>query len=168
VHPLQALRLCTGCTAHRGSRGITILFLDHSTRRGEGSASRPGRSLPPGKTRYPLYWRLGGPQGRFGQVRKNLAPTGIRSPNRPARSQSLYRLRYPVHIWGGRGGLNWPEHDEVKSIWSCTSTPTFSRHDSLFRSGTILPETAISCLIKPSFEFVWPKLNSHHLKFPLI
>ena len=27
---------------------------------------------------------------------ENLAPTGIRSPNRPARSQSLYRLRYPA------------------------------------------------------------------------
>ena len=37
---------------------------------GEGSASRPGRSLPPGKTRYPLYRRLGGPQGRSGQVQK--------------------------------------------------------------------------------------------------
>ena len=24
-------------------------------------------------------------------------PTGIRSPNRPARKQSLYRLRYPAH-----------------------------------------------------------------------
>jgi len=36
----------------------------------EGSASRPGHSLPPGKTRYPLYRRLGGPQGRSGQVRK--------------------------------------------------------------------------------------------------
>jgi len=28
---------------------------------GEGSASRPGRSLPPGKIRYPLYRKLGGP-----------------------------------------------------------------------------------------------------------
>jgi len=37
---------------------------------GEGSASRPGRSLPPGKARYPLYRRLGGIQGRSGQVRK--------------------------------------------------------------------------------------------------
>ena len=37
---------------------------------GEGSASRPGRSLPPGKTRYPLYRRLGGPQCRSRQVRK--------------------------------------------------------------------------------------------------
>jgi len=90
---VQALRLCTGRTAHRGSRGIALLFLDHDTRRGEGSASRPGRSLPPGKTRYPLYRRLGGPQGRSGQVQKISPPTGIRFPDRPARSQSLYRLR---------------------------------------------------------------------------
>ena len=66
---LQALRLCTGRSAHRASRVIALLFLDHGTRRGEGSASRPGRSLPPGKTRYPLYRRLIGPQGRSGQVR---------------------------------------------------------------------------------------------------
>ena len=41
---VQALRLCTGRTAHRGSRGIALPFHDHGTRRGEGSASRPGRS----------------------------------------------------------------------------------------------------------------------------
>ena len=44
---------------------------------GESSASRPGRSLPPGKTRYPLYRRLGGPQGRSGQVRKISSPPGF-------------------------------------------------------------------------------------------
>jgi len=44
---------------------------------GEGSASRPGRSLPPGKTRYPLYRRLGGPQGRSGEVRKISPPPGF-------------------------------------------------------------------------------------------
>jgi len=66
---------------------------------GEGSASRPGRSLPPGKTRYLLYRRLGGPQSRSGQVRKISPP-----PDRPARSQSLYRLRYPAHL------LSWPYH----------------------------------------------------------
>jgi hypothetical protein len=37
---------------------------------GEGSASGPGRFLPPGKTRYPLYRRLSGPPGRCGQVRE--------------------------------------------------------------------------------------------------
>jgi hypothetical protein len=45
-------------------------IFDLGTRRGEGSASHPGRTLPAGKTRYTLYRRLGGPQGRSGQVRK--------------------------------------------------------------------------------------------------
>ena len=31
---VQALRLCTGRTAHRGSRGIALLFHDHGTRMG--------------------------------------------------------------------------------------------------------------------------------------
>ena len=51
---LQVFMLCTGPTAHRGSRGIALPFHDHGTRRGEGSASRSGRSLPPRNTRYPL------------------------------------------------------------------------------------------------------------------
>jgi hypothetical protein len=76
---------------------MALLFHDHGTRRGEGSALRPGRSLPPGKTRYPLYRRLGGLQGRSGQVRKISTPSGIRLPDRPARSQSLYRLSYRAH-----------------------------------------------------------------------
>jgi hypothetical protein len=74
---VQALRLCTGRTAHRGSRNVAILFLEHGTRRGEGSESLPGRSLPPGKTRYPLYRRLVGPQGRSGLVRKISPPPGF-------------------------------------------------------------------------------------------
>ena len=45
---------------------------------GEWSAARPGCTLSPGKTRYPFYRRLGGPQGRSGQA-ENLVPTGIRS-----------------------------------------------------------------------------------------
>ena len=80
---VQALRLCTRRTAHRGSRGIALPFHDYGTGRGEGSVSRPGRSLPPGKTRCPLYRMLGGPQGRSGQVQKISPPTGIRSPDRP-------------------------------------------------------------------------------------
>ena len=45
---------------------------------GEWSAARPGRSLPPGKTRYPFYRSLGGPQDRSGQA-ENLVPNRIRS-----------------------------------------------------------------------------------------
>jgi len=71
--------------ALRESRGIALLYFLTSTLEGvEGSASRPGRTLPPGKTRYPLYRRLCGPQGRSGQIRKISPPTEIRSPDRPA------------------------------------------------------------------------------------
>jgi len=34
----------------------------------EWSAARPGRTLPPEKTRYPFYSRLGGPQGWSGRA----------------------------------------------------------------------------------------------------
>ena len=74
---VQALRLCTGRTAHRGNRGIALPFHDHGTRSGEGSASRLGRSLPPGKNRYPFYRRLDGAQGRSGQVWKISPPPGF-------------------------------------------------------------------------------------------
>jgi len=45
---------------------------------GEWSAARHGRTLPPGKTGYPFYRRLGGPQGRSGRA-ENLVSTGIGS-----------------------------------------------------------------------------------------
>jgi len=82
--------------AQRVCRGIVLLFHDHGTRRGEWSAARPGRTLPPGKTRYPFYRRLGGPQGRSGRA-ENLVFTGIRSRTFQPVAQSLYRLSYPGH-----------------------------------------------------------------------
>jgi hypothetical protein len=58
--------------AQTGSRGISLLFNLGS--KGDGwSAPRPGR-FTPGKTRYPFYGRLGGPQGQSGQVRKISPP----------------------------------------------------------------------------------------------
>ena len=64
--------------AQKVGRGIALLFHYRGTRRGEWSAARPGRTLPPGKKRYPFYRRLGGPQGRYGRA-EDLVPTGIRS-----------------------------------------------------------------------------------------
>ena len=61
---------------------------------GEWSAARPGRTLPPGKTRYPFYRRLGGPQGRSERA-ENFFPTGIRSPDRPARSSVAIPTELP-------------------------------------------------------------------------
>jgi hypothetical protein len=52
------------------------------------STPRPGR-FTPGKDPVPI---VGGP---FWTGAENLAPTGIRSPDSPARSKSLYRLHYP-------------------------------------------------------------------------
>ena len=52
-------------------------------------------ALPPGKTRYPLCRKPVGAQDRFGLVRKTSPPTGIRSSDRSAGSESLYRLSYP-------------------------------------------------------------------------
>ena len=56
----------------------------------------PPPPISPGQeTRYPLYRRLSGPQWRSGRVRKISPTTEIRSPDRPARSEYLYRLSYP-------------------------------------------------------------------------
>ena len=71
---VQALRLCTGRTAHGGVEVYLYPFMITALVGGEGSASRPGRSLPPGKTRYPLYRRLDGLQGQSGQVKKIWPP----------------------------------------------------------------------------------------------
>ena len=57
------------------------------------STPRPHFNLR-GKTRYPLYRRLGGPQGRSRRA-ENLVPHRDSIPDRPVRTQSLYRLSYP-------------------------------------------------------------------------
>ena len=62
---------------------------------GEWSAARPARTLAPGKTRYPLYRKLDGSQGRSGRA-ENLAPPGF-DPRPSSPIQSLYRLSYPAH-----------------------------------------------------------------------
>jgi hypothetical protein len=38
---------------------------------------------------------LGGPQGPYGEVRKISPLAGSRSPDSPARNESLYQLHYP-------------------------------------------------------------------------
>ena len=96
---VQALRLCTGCMAHRGSRGIALLFLDHDTRRGWGVNFTPRPLFMPGKDPVPIGQAAGWAPGLLWTGGENLSLTGIRSPDRPARSQSLYQLRYPAHTF---------------------------------------------------------------------
>jgi hypothetical protein len=54
----------------------------------------PGRFSPEKETRYPLYRRLGGPQGRYG-CRKFAPPPRNSIPGPCVRRESLYRLSYP-------------------------------------------------------------------------
>ena len=54
-------------------------------------------ALYPGKDPVPFVQEVGWAPGPVWTGGENLAPTGIRSLGRPARSQSLYRLRYPAH-----------------------------------------------------------------------
>ena len=62
---------------------------------GGWSTPRPGR-FTPGKDPVPIVQQAGWAPGTGAE---NLAPAGIRSPDRPARSESLYRLRYPGHLY---------------------------------------------------------------------
>jgi hypothetical protein len=78
--------------AQRGGRGITTLSLTLLLDGGRWSTPRPDR-FTPGKDPVPIVRRVGGPQCRSGW--KISPPTGIRFPDRPARSESPYRLSYP-------------------------------------------------------------------------
>ena len=51
-------------------------------------------ALPPAMTRYPCIGGWLGPRAAWTGA-ENLAPTGIPSPDRPARVEPLYRLSYP-------------------------------------------------------------------------
>ena len=95
---VQALRLCTSRTAHRGSRGIALLFHDHGTRRGLGVSVTPWPLFNLGKHTVPIVPEAGWAPGPVWTGAEDLAPTGIQSPDRPARNQSLYRLIYPAHL----------------------------------------------------------------------
>ena len=113
-------------TGHEGLQLYSIL--DLCTRRGEGSASGPGSTLPPGKTRYPLYRRLCGPQGRSGLVRK-ISPhrDSIPGPSSPqAVEETKLNLSYLSH------SLCCPACRKCKgvSLWRslCTNFPSETGH----------------------------------------
>jgi hypothetical protein len=69
-------------------RGIGLHFLDLGARRSGWSAPRLGR-FTPGKDSVPIVKEAGWAAGPVWTCAKNLAPTTIRSLDRPARSQSL-------------------------------------------------------------------------------
>jgi hypothetical protein len=78
-----------------GDKGIALHSLDFDAlESGRWSAPRSGR-FTPGNDPVLFVQEAGWAPGPACTCAKNLTPTGIRSPDRPARSQSLYRLSYP-------------------------------------------------------------------------
>ena len=63
-------------------------------------------ALHPGKILVAIVQEAGWESGPVWTGAENLAPTGIRSPDRPVLSQSLYRLHYLAHSLTRRSTLN--------------------------------------------------------------
>jgi len=74
---VEALRLCIGRTAHRGSRGIALFFHDHSTRRGWGASVTPRPLFNPEKGPVPIVQEAGWAPGPVWTGADNLAPPGF-------------------------------------------------------------------------------------------
>ena len=153
--------------AQRVSRGMVVLFHDCGTRM--GSASRPGRTLPPGKTRYPFYMRLGGPLGWSGRV-ENLVPTGIRSRTvQPVVSRYTDWATWPT----AQREIN-PLNNNLNPIWhfmallahhilhiSRVSVKVFT-DKALWKTVTInLPSKVASHLRSPEFSSLWQSQTLH-------
>jgi hypothetical protein len=83
-------------TGHQGPRRIHLLILNLGARRGWVVSTTPWLLYPrerPGTIVQEAGWA----PGTVWTCAKYLAPTGIRSPDRPAHRQPLYRLSYPAH-----------------------------------------------------------------------
>ena len=106
---------------------------------GEWSAARPGHTLPPGKTRYPFYRRLGGPQGQSGWV-ENLFHTGIRS-----RTVQPVVSRYAD--WATRPTLSTVP---PQIYWDCTLIMPW-----------LLPSKPVPIRLQPYHQYytLWDKIN---------
>ena len=82
--------------AQRVGRGIALLFHVRGTRRGWVVSSKPRPQFTPGRDLVPILQEAGWapePVWTGGKSR----PHEDSIPDRPARSQSLYRLSYPAH-----------------------------------------------------------------------
>jgi len=113
---------------------------------GEWSAARPGRNLPPGKTRYPFYRRLGGPQGRSGRT-ENLVATGIRS-----------RTVQPVVC-------NYTDWATRPKIWNCKFVYVYVLLNILLcyyvRNTTVFHAACFPSPIQPQISYIFIKQPAH-------
>jgi hypothetical protein len=119
--------------------------------------------------RYPLYRKLVEPQSRPGRVQKISPSTGIRSLDRPARSESLYQLRYPGPPKRNCNfitmNIHYPDAHVGERVWLCLILVClcvfWCAHNSLFRllhAGTF---SWHKLWTKTSRSLLFLKCNSH-------
>ena len=143
------MRLCTGHKANRGIIGIALPFHYHGTRTGWGFSVTPWPLFTPWRYPVPIVQEVGWAPGPVWRGAKNLAPTGIRSPDPPARSQSLYRLRYPAH--------------DITTVWSKSSVLKMSQcwtHRDYWTQRKLVMHSDVSIVISHVaiyfiLELVW-------------
>jgi hypothetical protein len=118
-----------------GSTGLAPLVPQPQRLMGVAGQSHAPAALTPGKTRYTLYRRLGRPVWKGAE---KLALTGIRSPDRPARSQPLYGLK-----------RNGPLLTTPQGVTSAPNTtqPNTTQHNTTHSS----PHTTVTCIVHPAF-----------------
>jgi len=103
---------------------------------GEWSAACPGRTLPQEKGWYPLYRRLGGPQGRSGRA-ENLVPTSIRSPivqpvvSRYTDWPTHLKYELDIYIW-----KLWFVQRQGQNMFSSVSHPLIAGYSASYTMET--------------------------------
>ena len=123
-------KLLPGHEGPEGNRCITLLFLQPRRLDGGGWSTPCHGRFTPWKDPVPIVQETGWASGPVWAVAENLAPTGIRSPDRPARSESLCWPSYPGLV-----------RTRVSVVYfeglSCTVTGVFQRLRARieFRSG---------------------------------
>jgi hypothetical protein len=85
-----------------------------------GGQRHASAALPPGKSRYPLYRRLGRPQGRSGKVRKISPPSGF-DPRTVQPVESRYTgCAVPAHTTSWGVSVNWLQTSVLWDVTPCS------------------------------------------------
>jgi hypothetical protein len=101
---------------------------------GEGTGSRSRPLSTPGKDPVPIVLEAGWAPGTVWTSAENLAPIGIRSPDRPARGQSPYWLSYPA------GGVpNCLKYYEMYVVYAQVTNVAAYRVQSMFYRASRVP-----------------------------
>jgi hypothetical protein len=135
--------------AQRCSRYITTLSLT-SARDGMGDQRNAMAALPPRKTQYPLYRRLGGPQGQPGRLWKISPPPGF-DPRTAQPVASLYTdWAIPAHMHALEGRLFLFATVCTPALRNCMTTDRISclAFVTLYFIKLINVVTVIHCYVK--------------------